>query len=104
MESKNHHFHNGKTGAAITVRVTPRSSKNEISGIQDDGTIKVRLTAAPVDGQANAALIRLLADLLQVAPSRVEIIAGQSGRDKLVTVTGMDADNVQKQILKSLPK
>ncbi|MDD5370083.1 MAG: DUF167 domain-containing protein [Anaerolineaceae bacterium] len=104
MESKKHNFHNGKTGAAITIRVTPRASKNEISGIQEDGTIKVRLTAPPVEGQANTALIHFLADLLQVAPSRIEIIAGLSGRDKLVTVTGMDADAVQVQVLKSLPK
>ena len=58
------------------------------------------MTAAPVEGQANATLIHFLADLLQVAPSHVEIIAGQSGRDKLVTVMGMDADSVQEQILK----
>jgi uncharacterized protein len=102
MDSKKHRFHNAKSGAAITVRVTPRSSKNEIAGIQEDGTIKIRLTAAPVEGQANSGLIKFLSGLLDVAPSRIEIIAGQSGRDKLVTITGMTADEVQNLIVKAI--
>ena len=47
MSERKFHLHDGKVGAAITVRVTPRASKNEISEILDDGTIKVRLIAGP---------------------------------------------------------
>ncbi len=99
METQKHHLQPGGGGAAITVRVTPRASRNEITDIQEDGTVKIRLTAPPVEGQANTALIRFLADLLGVAPSKIEIIAGQSGRDKLVTITGLSADTVQARIL-----
>ncbi len=95
-------LHDGKNGAAIAIRVTPRSSKNEISEILNDGTVKVRLTAPPVEGQANQALIQFLAGILDVAPSRIEVVAGQTGRDKLVTVLEMDTIAVQEKILKNL--
>jgi uncharacterized protein (TIGR00251 family) len=95
-------LHDGKNGAAIAVRVTPRSSKNEISEILNDGTVKIRLTAPPVEGQANQALVQFLAKILEVAPGRVEVVAGQSGRDKLVTVLDLDTATVQERILRNL--
>jgi uncharacterized protein (TIGR00251 family) len=79
----------GRTGAAITVKITPRSSKNEVSEILSDGTIKIRITAAPVDGKANEMLIRYLAEILHVPASNIDIVAGQSGRDKLISITGI---------------
>jgi uncharacterized protein len=97
-------FRNGLTGSAITVRVSPRSSRNEITEILEDGTIKIRLTAAPVDGAANTALIKLLADVLEIAPSQIEIVAGQSGKDKLITITGLESDLVQQKILARLAR
>ncbi len=93
------HLHNGRLGAAITVRVIPRASKNEIAEVQADGTIKIRLTAAPVEGQANKALIEYLAKILDVAKSKIEIVAGLSGRDKLITILDLDSDTVQEKIL-----
>ena len=96
------HLHNGRRGAAITVRVIPRSSRNEIAEIQADGTIKIRLTAAPVEGQANKALIEYLAEILDVAKSKIEIVAGHSGRDKLITILDLDSDTVQKKILSQI--
>lgn len=95
-------FHNGKSGAAISVRVSPRSSKNEISGIMADGTVKIRLTAPPVEGKANKALIKLLSSVLDVAPSNIEIIAGQTSRDKLVTIIDLDAATLQERLLSYL--
>jgi uncharacterized protein len=95
-------FRNGLTGSAITVRVSPRSSRNEIREILDDGTVKIRLTAAPVEGQANTALVKFLAEVLEIAPSRIEIVAGQSGKDKLITIIGLDSQTVQKRILAHL--
>ncbi len=102
MDKQKNRLHSGKTGAAITVKVMPRSSKNEIAGIMDDGTVKIRLTTPPVEGQANIALIRYLADLLGVPQGNIEIVAGQTGRNKLVTIIGLDAPTVQKLILKSI--
>ncbi len=92
-------LHNGRMGAAITVRVVPRSSRNEIVEVQADGTIKIRLTAPPVEGQANKALIEYLAEILDVAKSKIEIVAGLSGRDKLITILDLDSDTVQEKIL-----
>ncbi|HVP20814.1 MAG TPA: DUF167 domain-containing protein [Anaerolineaceae bacterium] len=92
------HLHNGKTGAAIVVRISPRASRNEISEIQADGTIKIRLMAPPVEGQANKALIEFLADILETPKSNIEIISGQASRGKLVTIVGLDSDTVQARI------
>jgi len=92
-------IHSGKMGAAITVKVIPRSSRNEIAGIQEDGTIKIRVTAAPVEGQANKALVEFLAEVLDIAKSKIEIIGGLSGRIKLITILDLDPTIVQKKIL-----
>lgn len=67
----------------ITVRVTPNASKTEIVG-RELGILKVRLAASPTDGQANDALIRLLADEYGCAPSLVRIVNGQTSRTKIV--------------------
>jgi hypothetical protein len=63
-----------------------------------DGTVKIRLTAAPVDGEANKQLIRFLAEVLKIPQSRIEIVAGASGRDKIVSVLGLDAATLQRRI------
>jgi uncharacterized protein (TIGR00251 family) len=94
-----HRFHNGKKGAALAIRVTPRAKKNEVSGIMDDGTIKIRLIAPPVEGKANASLIKFLAEILGVSRSKIEIIAGESGRDKLISILDMDSRTAQEKIL-----
>ena len=102
MGSREFHLHSGERGAALAVRVTPRASKNEIVGVLDDGTIKVHLTASPVEGKANEALIRFLAGVLDIPQSRVEVVAGARGRDKIIAVIDMDAEALQKKIGKHL--
>lgn len=69
----------------IYVKVIPRSSKNEVTKISD-GEYKVKLTAPPVDGEANSALIRILADYFNVSRSAVSIIGGKSARTKIVDI------------------
>jgi hypothetical protein len=97
-------LHDGKTGAAITVRVTPRTAKNEIHDILDDGTVKIRLTAPPVEGKANKELIKFLSSVLDIPPSSIEILAGQTSHDKLVSILNMRSEEVQLRILKHLEK
>jgi len=92
-------FQNGKTGAAIAVRIIPRAHKNEVVEVLQDGTIKIRLTSPPIDGRANEALIEFLAELLDISRSRIEIVAGEKGRNKLVTILDMDAKSVEKYIV-----
>jgi uncharacterized protein len=75
---------------AITfaVRVAPRASRNAIEG-EHDGALKVRLTAPPLDGRANDALRRVLAERLNVPISAVRIVSGEKSRTKRVTVAGV---------------
>lgn len=92
----------GVGGAALNVRVTPRSRRNEIAGVRSDGTLKIRITAPPVDGKANAALIKFLAGILGVRKPRVEIVAGHRGLDKIVSIIDMTAEQVQRRILEHM--
>lgn len=94
-------LHNGELGTALSVRITPRMPKNEISEILEDGTIKIRLTAPPVDGKANQALIDFLSKILQVPASSIEIIAGQTGRNKLITIMNLNSDEVHHRIMQN---
>ncbi len=102
MKEREFHLHDGETGAAITVRVTPRSSRNEISEILDDGTVKIRLTAPSTQEQTNQALIAFLAKVLSVNPSQLEIVAGSAGVDKLITIMNVDKADVQERILQNI--
>ena len=78
----------------IKVRVQPKSSRNQVGGFRD-GTLRVRVTAAPTEGQANAAVIALLAKTLGVSKSRLEIIRGYSSRDKVVSVDTLTDQEVR---------
>lgn len=78
-----------KNGITIDVKVEPRSSKRQISGVMEDTVLKVKLTAAPVDGSANAQLIELIAEVTGVRKSQVRIIRGLSSKRKIVEITGI---------------
>lgn len=79
-------------GLQVDVRLTPRSGKDAVEGIErrPDGrpVLKVRVRAAPFEGAANTALLHLLADALDTAPGRVTLIAGATARVKRVAVAG----------------
>jgi hypothetical protein len=96
------HLHDGKRGSALAVRVTPRSSRNQVVGVLNDGTIKIHIAAPPVDDEANRELVKFLADVLGVAKSRLEIVAGVTGRDKLISVLDMDTHTAHQRILAHL--
>jgi uncharacterized protein len=78
----------------FAVRVRSRARVNAIDGLID-GALKVRLTAPPVDGAANDALVAFLAARLGIAKSAVRLVAGQRARDKVVAVRGLSADAVR---------
>ena len=73
----------------ITVRVVPRASKSEVVG-EIDGVLKVRVAAPPVDGAANAELVKLLAKHFEVAKRSIELIAGEAGRVKRIRISDLD--------------
>jgi uncharacterized protein (TIGR00251 family) len=78
-----------KGGMTLRVRVSPRASKDALAG-EREGALVVRLTAPPVEGKANEALARFLGKALGVAPSAVRVVSGATGRNKLVSVAGLD--------------
>ena len=77
-------------GVTIRVRVQPRASRTEIIG-EHAGAIKIRVAAPPVDGKANEECRRYLAKLLKVGATSVEIISGDSSRDKVIRVSNISA-------------
>jgi len=99
MSDRKFNMHDGKRGSALAVRVTPRASRNEIVELLEDGTIKVRIAAPPSDNEANETLIDFLSEVLGVPKSRLDIVAGASGRDKLISVIDMDAETAHARIL-----
>jgi uncharacterized protein (TIGR00251 family) len=102
MSERTFRLHDGKKGAALAVRVTPRARKNEIIEVLSDGTVKIHLTAPPVEGKANEALLKYLAEVLDVPISRLEIVAGATGRDKLISVTDMDTIALHRKIVENI--
>ena len=92
-------LHNGKRGSALAVRIMPRASRNQIVGVLNDGTIKVNLASEPADEVLNVELIGYIAEVLGVPKSRVEVVAGENGRDKLVSVMDMDVDTAHQRVL-----
>lgn len=101
--SREYKLHNGERGAALTIRVTPRARKTQFGGVLEDGTLRVRVAAPPVEGKANQALINYLAKVLGVRKNRIEIVAGERGLDKILSVVGMSAEEVEEKIRPWLP-
>ena len=77
----------------FSVRVQPRAARSEIVGLHGDA-LKVRLSAPPVDGAANVALVELLAEALGVPRRCVRIVSGATSRGKVVEVGGVTVDNI----------
>lgn len=84
-----------KDGVSFKIRVQPRAAKNQVAGIFQDA-LRVRLTAPPVDGEANEACRAFLAALLSVSKSQVEILSGHTGRNKVIKIKGVGISEVQK--------
>lgn len=102
MNKRQYKFRDGVNGSALAIRVIPRAKRNEVAKVLNDGTIRIRIAAPPIDGKANQALIKFLAKILGVPKSKIEIVAGEKGRNKLVSIIGMDANTVQKKILEQM--
>ncbi len=85
--------------ATLSVRVQPRASRNEVAGLVGE-TLKIRLTAPPVEGEANAACLKFLAKLLDLAPSRLAIIRGDRSRNKVISIAGLTQDEAHARLLR----
>ncbi len=81
-------------GVTFELRVIPRSSGCAISGIQD-GALKIRITAPPLEGRANEECIRFISDLLKIRKSSVEITSGGKSRKKTVSIAGVKKKDIE---------
>jgi uncharacterized protein (TIGR00251 family) len=81
----------------LTVRVVPRASKTEFAG-ELEGAVKVRVASPPVDGAANAELVKFLAKTLGLAKSGVEIVSGHTSKTKQIRITGVTAEQLRNAI------
>ncbi len=74
-----------QAGTRVRVRVQPKSSRNQVVGYRGD-TLRLRVTAPPEGGQANEAVVSLLAQALDIAKSQIEIVRGHAARDNVIVV------------------
>jgi uncharacterized protein (TIGR00251 family) len=81
----------------LEIRVQPRAPRARIAG-ERAGRLLVQVTAPPVEGRANDALCRLLAKTLGVSPGRIALVSGERGRDKVVRIEGIAAQDVAARL------
>lgn len=81
-------------GVEVDVRVVPRSSREAVVG-EHDGALRIALTAPPVDGEANAALVAFVARALSVPKASVRIVRGERSKRKTLAIAGVDAAAVR---------
>ena len=94
-----------ESAGAVTfsVRVHPRAKKNALTGTHGDA-LKLSLTAPPVEGRANIAVIEFFADLLRLPRSSITIAAGQASRNKVVRISGISAAALEQKLAPLLPR
>jgi uncharacterized protein YggU (UPF0235/DUF167 family) len=99
MGSRKFHMHNGHRGAAIAVKVSAGTNRNEITEVISDGTIKIKLAGKSANAEdMNSKLIQFLTEVFGVEAAKLDIISGLSGNDKLISILGIDAVEVQQKI------
>jgi hypothetical protein len=84
------------TSTTLTVRVQPKASRNACS-VDESGRVRIALTAPPVDGAANEALIEFVADRLDVAKRCVRLVSGEKSRDKTIAIDGLNIESVLRR-------
>jgi len=82
----------------LAIRVQPRAKRTEVAG-ERGGAVVIRVNAPPVDGRANQAVCKLIAQRLGVPKTAVEIVRGESARDKFVRIAGLSADEARTRLL-----
>jgi uncharacterized protein len=90
-------------GISFAVKVHPRARKNAVTGTVGDA-LKIALTAPPVEGKANQAVIGFFADLFQIPRSSVTIASGATSRNKVVRIAGITNQAVEQRLFLALPK
>lgn len=86
-----------EAGCALSVRVTPKAGRNALEQPRD-GRLIVRVTAAPEDGKANAAAVKLVAKALNLPKSGVDVVAGATARDKTLALRGITVPEAEQRL------
>lgn len=81
----------------LKLHVTPRGSRNEVIGWRDN-VLCVKITAPPVEGAANAAIVKFVADALKVRKSQVELVSGEKSREKTLRIEGLTDEELRGRI------
>lgn len=89
-------------GARFDARVTPRASRNAVEGVRD-GRLVVRVTAPPVDAAANAAVIALLAETLDVPKRQITLVGGARSRTKSFVISGLTESRLREALARHAP-
>src|ERR1700724_2507082 len=84
-------------GIAFAIKVHPRARKNAITGTAGDA-LKLSLTAPPVDGKANQAVIEFFADIFKIPRSSVTIASGETSRLKVICISGVDKALIEQRL------
>src|SRR5436309_10732901 len=93
-------IHETAKGVTFSIKVQPRARKNAITGTVGD-SLKISLTAPPVDGKANQAVIEFFSDILRVPCASITIASGETGRVKLIRIAGVDRARVEECLAKN---
>jgi uncharacterized protein len=97
-------FISGSTdGVQVAIQATPKANRNGLAGVHA-GRLKVAVTAAPEKGKANAAVLEVIAEALELKRSQVSLVAGETDPRKVVLVTGVSADELRERIASALGK
>lgn len=83
-----------KDGIILQLRISPNASKNEI--IRTEEILKVKITAQPIDGKANKALIEFLSKSFKIPKSSIEILKGETSKDKTILIKTFDREKIEK--------
>ncbi len=99
MTERKFEITDARGGAAMGVRVVTRATSTEVAGRLGDGTLKIRLQASPAGSdEANEELVSFLAGLLRVETDKIEIVAGASQRDKILSIEGLTTQQVETRL------
>lgn len=81
----------------LSFRIQPGAPRNSVAGVAS-GVWKIRIAAPPVEGKANRELIDYLSEVLDIPKSNIAVVRGETGRDKVVSITGLTPDEVEKRL------
>jgi uncharacterized protein YggU (UPF0235/DUF167 family) len=99
MSDRKFEITDAKSGAAFPVRVTTRAAQGEIVGVDDENILRVRVVAFPAgDPSANKELISLLASFLEVEEEKIEIVAGETKNEKLISIDGVTVEDIDAKL------